>query len=139
MLVIRLAAGPLGPDIKLAELFGTKSGFHWTRDWSKIPGTSGPYQDVTRMTHFPHLFQRVTRDQATPSPKEWDIMSTSMRALTMGLAFAGLVSAAGAQSLSSVEEQLALRLADPSGAVQSGAMLHPDAAHSRGTPNRVVV
>jgi hypothetical protein len=44
-----------------------------------------------------------------------------------------------AQSLTPVEEQLAVQLADPSGAIRSAAMLHPDATQARGSPNRVVV
>lgn len=66
-------------------------------------------------------------------------MWLSLRACTLGLACVGLVSAVGAQSLTSVEETLAVQLADPSGAIQSAAMLHPDATQARGTANRVVV
>jgi hypothetical protein len=63
----------------------------------------------------------------------------SIKAFILVLACSGFASAAGAQSLTPVEETLAARIADPSGAIESAAMLHPDAVHSRGTPNRVVV
>jgi hypothetical protein len=63
----------------------------------------------------------------------------SMKALVLALTVSALGTAAVAQSLTSVEETLAARIADPSGAIESAANLHPDAVHSRGTPNRVVV
>jgi hypothetical protein len=66
-------------------------------------------------------------------------MVASLKVLVAALACSGFVSAASAQSLTSVEETLAARIADPSGAIESAAMLHPDAVHLRGTPNRVVV
>jgi hypothetical protein len=66
-------------------------------------------------------------------------MVASLKVLVAALACSGIVSAASAQSLTPVEETLAARIADPAGAVDSAAMLHPDARNARGTPNRVVV
>ena len=66
-------------------------------------------------------------------------MVASLKVLVAALACSGLVSVASAQSLTPVEETLAARIADPAGAVESAANLHPDAVSSRGTPNRVVV
>jgi hypothetical protein len=69
-------------------------------------------------------------------------MMASLKVLVAALACSGLVSAASAQSLTPVEETLAARIADPVGAIESAAMLHPDAASSRssrGSTNRVVV
>jgi hypothetical protein len=63
----------------------------------------------------------------------------SVKVFMVALACSGMASAASAQSLTPVEETLAARIADPSGAIESAAMLHPEAVHSRGTPNRVVV
>jgi hypothetical protein len=63
----------------------------------------------------------------------------SVKVFMVALACSGIASAASAQSLTPVEETLAARIADPSGAIESAAMLHPEAVHSRGTPNRVVV
>jgi hypothetical protein len=63
----------------------------------------------------------------------------SVKAFALVLACGGFASAASAQSLTPVEETLAARIADPSGTIDSAAMLHPDAVHARGTPNRVVV
>jgi hypothetical protein len=66
----------------------------------------------------------------------------SLKILALALACTGFVSAASAQSLTPVEENLAARIADPAGAIESAAMLHPEAVSarsSRGTPNRVVV
>src|SRR5262245_5501924 len=51
----------------------------------------------------------------------------------------GLVSAAGAQELTSAEEAQAVRLAQPAGAIQTASALHPDASVARGTSTRVVV
>jgi hypothetical protein len=63
----------------------------------------------------------------------------SLKILALALACSGFASAASAQSLTSVEENLAARIADPAGAIESAAMLHPEAVSARGTPNRVVV
>jgi hypothetical protein len=66
----------------------------------------------------------------------------SLKILALALACSGFASAASAQSLTPVEENLAARIADPAGAIESAAMLHPEAASARsrlGTPNRVVV
>jgi hypothetical protein len=66
----------------------------------------------------------------------------SLKILALALACTGFVSAASAQSLTPVEENLAASIADPAGAIESAAMLHPGAVSarsSRGTPNRVVV
>jgi hypothetical protein len=67
----------------------------------------------------------------------------SLKVLAVALACSGFASAANAQSLTSVEENLAARIADPAGAIEAAAMLHPEAANarnsSRGSPNRVVV
>lgn len=63
----------------------------------------------------------------------------SVKVLVVALACSGLATAASAQSLTPVEETLAARIADPSGTIESAAALHPEAVHSRGTPNRVVV
>jgi hypothetical protein len=62
----------------------------------------------------------------------------SVKVFMVALACSGVASAASAQSLTPVEETLAARIADPSGTIESAAMLHPD-DRSRSTPNRVVV
>jgi hypothetical protein len=67
------------------------------------------------------------------------VKMASVRTFILALSVSGLASAASAQSLTPVEETLAARIADPSGTIESAANLHPDAVHSRGTPNRVVV
>jgi hypothetical protein len=67
----------------------------------------------------------------------------SLKILALALACSGFASAASAQSLTPVEENLAARIADPAGAIDSAAMLHPEAASARssrsGSSNRVVV
>jgi hypothetical protein len=62
---------------------------------------------------------------------------TSVKALVLALACSGLATAASAQSLTPVEEQLAARIAGV-GTVDAPAALHPDSS-ARGSANRVVV
>jgi hypothetical protein len=66
-------------------------------------------------------------------------MRTVLRAGALAIALTGLVTVAGAQSLTSAEEAQAVRLAQPQGAIQAASALHPDAAVARGTSTRVVV